>query len=102
MPTQVEGLHWTRYAACIDNPDLWNSEQQGRKGDRDAAQAIHICKMHCPVLEKCKGSIKESNLPRLGVLAGIRWRKIPDSAGPELLQPEEIGCGPWCREHRGL
>jgi hypothetical protein len=92
-------VHWTTRGLCQANPDMWVSERNGKLGDRDHVQAVHICRVHCPVFEECAKATMDP-IPRVGVQAGILWRKPPDAPGPELRQPPHIRCDAFCYTYR--
>jgi hypothetical protein len=68
-----------------------DSEEHKRAG-----QAVHICITHCRVLAECAEAAAQVR-PISMVQAGVRY-----GAGPTRpAQPNDPGCGPWCREARG-
>jgi hypothetical protein len=65
-----------------------------------AAQALHLCRAHCPVLSACAREAARL-VPTGAVQGGIWYReKTCSGAGPRKRQPAALGCGPWCAHLR--
>jgi Transcription factor WhiB len=65
-----------------------------------AAQAMHLCRAHCPVLASC--AREAARLTPTGAVQGGIWYHDGTSsgAGPRKRQPPDPGCGPWCAHLR--
>lgn len=89
---------WRERAACKNDPRFTVDAQHGLNNEL-RAQARHICRAHCPVVEECLADAKE-NPPSGTVQGGLLW----DDWGsrPRKRQPADTGCGPWCRQHRDI
>jgi Transcription factor WhiB len=65
-----------------------------------AAQAVHLCRTHCPVLDSC--AREAARLTPVGAVQAGVWYHDGNSnaAGPRKRQPAVLGCGPWCAHLR--
>lgn len=90
---------WWHHAACKDKPAFTVDPAHGPV-NLARAQARHICMAHCPVLRQCLNDAME-NPPNGVVQGGLVWENW-GTAKPLREQPDDPGCGPWCREFRGI
>ena len=99
------GEDWRRDAVCT--PTLHTDYPRSLSGydNHPAAEARHICRQHCPVASACSRHTRREQdagrTPAGVVQAGLVWLDVP-KVGPVKMQPADPGCGPWCRELRGI
>jgi hypothetical protein len=86
---------WWKFALCRGLTGMFFS-----RDSHIAAQAVHLCRTNCPVLQACAREA-ERLTPVGAVQAGI-WYHDGNSqaAGPRKRQPAQVGCGPWCAHLR--
>ena len=90
-------LRWWEKAACIETPHLHTADiPHGVIGsDGPQAWAVHICRVHCPVIDDCRDDIADRT-PRGVVQAGIVWPDHGPIGRTARRQPTDPGCGSWC------
>lgn len=78
----MSGQEWRLRAVCRAAPDLWFAADRVQ-----LAQAIHLCRQHCPVIGECAAT---ESPPIEGVLAGVLYNFRGE---PHGKQPAEVPCG---------
>lgn len=97
-----DGLGWWQLAACAGTPDLHTADlRAGWQTDFTAqAQARHICRAHCPVLDRCRRDA-ERHRPADVTQGGVVWVSKGATGGRvATAQPRDPGCGVWCQHLR--
>lgn len=91
---------WWHDATCTQTPELHLADV-GSGGWIDphsiAAQAVHICRTHCPVRAECEADTAK-HPPAGMVQAGQVWVTLNVGNQPAKRQPPDIGCGHHCAD----
>jgi len=95
------GDDWRLRAVCT--PDLHTDYH---RGSDQPTRARHNCLRHCPALAECArytDRLAESGRAPYGIVqAGLVWCDAASRQGPIAEQPPDPGCGPWCKDLRGV
>lgn len=79
---------WPERGACQTGQhdrNLWMSADP-----RARARAVHLCRAHCPMLQRCLAEAREDPIPE-SVQGGLVWTKGPD-VQPAVHQPSIATC----------
>jgi hypothetical protein len=82
--------HWSHAAACAGgNPDMWFSGMGAHPRWHLIAEAIHICRKHCPVRSQCREEIG----PLGGaVVAGVFYNEKGRKSDYQPIAPSCARC----------